>query len=152
MPRCMRSCRLLASSRCDRAVGSSAGNADRQSTELVVAMHLSPHPPPLSLPFGCCHRQQGNLHLPVEQTPPTAALVACSLLLNSASLAPSPLLSQEMGPEADEAEHSLELHLPYIVHVMRGHPFTLVPIVVGAVSSESGASMGGLGGEAMAGR
>lgn len=39
---------------------------------------------------------------------------------------------------------SLELHLPYIVHVMRGHPFTLVPIVVGAVSAESGEGCGGL--------
>ena len=45
---------------------------------------------------------------------------------------------QEMSAEADEAEHSLELHLPYIVHIMAGRPFTLVPIVVGAVSPESG--------------
>lgn len=43
-----------------------------------------------------------------------------------------------MDSAADEAEHSLELHLPYIVHVMRGHPFSLVPIVVGAVSGEAG--------------
>ncbi len=45
---------------------------------------------------------------------------------------------REMDAAADEAEHSLELHLPYIVHVMRGHPFSLVPIVVGAVSGEAG--------------
>jgi AmmeMemoRadiSam system protein B len=45
---------------------------------------------------------------------------------------------KEMGGDADEAEHSLELHLPYIVHVMAGQPFTLVPIVVGAISAESG--------------
>ncbi len=32
-----------------------------------------------------------------------------------------------------QAEHSMELHLPYIMHVMRGHPFTLVPIMVGAL-------------------
>lgn len=50
----------------------------------------------------------------------------------------------EMGGAADEAEHSLELHLPYIVHIMRGHPFTLVPIVVGAVSNESEAAYGRL--------
>ena len=43
-----------------------------------------------------------------------------------------------MGLEADEAEHSLELHLPYIVHVMRGQAWTLVPIVVGAISTEAG--------------
>lgn len=43
-----------------------------------------------------------------------------------------------MDADADEAEHSLELHLPYIVHVMRGRPFTLVPIVVGATSGEAG--------------
>ncbi|KAL4452235.1 hypothetical protein ABPG75_007897 [Micractinium tetrahymenae] len=51
---------------------------------------------------------------------------------------------QEMDGPADEAEHSLELHLPYIVHVMRGHPFMLVPIVVGAVSGEAEAAYGRL--------
>lgn len=47
---------------------------------------------------------------------------------------------QVMDAAADEAEHSLELHLPYIVHVMARQPgaWTLVPIVVGAVSPESG--------------
>lgn len=49
---------------------------------------------------------------------------------------------QEMQLDADEAEHSLELHLPYLVHCMRGHPFTLVPIVVGAISNEAGACWG----------
>ncbi|KAI3438094.1 hypothetical protein D9Q98_000536 [Chlorella vulgaris] len=51
---------------------------------------------------------------------------------------------KEMGGDADEAEHSLELHLPYIVHVMAGQPFTLVPIVVGAISAESEAAYGQL--------
>ncbi|KAL4441218.1 hypothetical protein ABPG77_011455 [Micractinium sp. CCAP 211/92] len=51
---------------------------------------------------------------------------------------------REMDAAADEAEHSLELHLPYIVHVMRGHPFSLVPIVVGAVSGEAEAAYGRL--------
>lgn len=33
-----------------------------------------------------------------------------------------------------QAEHSMELHLPFIMHVMRGRRFTLVPIMVGATS------------------
>lgn len=51
---------------------------------------------------------------------------------------------QELKAAADEAEHSLELHLPYIVHMMAGRPFTLVPIVVGAISAESEAAYGRL--------
>ncbi len=35
-----------------------------------------------------------------------------------------------------QAEHSLELHTPYIASVMRGRAFTLVPIMVGALSTE----------------
>jgi AmmeMemoRadiSam system protein B len=35
----------------------------------------------------------------------------------------------------DEAEHSLEMHLPYIFHSMSGSDFTLVPIMVGSLSS-----------------
>lgn len=37
--------------------------------------------------------------------------------------------------EVDEAEHSLEMHLPYIVQAMQKTPFTLVPIMVGSLSS-----------------
>lgn len=37
---------------------------------------------------------------------------------------------------AIQAEHSLELHTPYIARVMAGRPFKLVPIVVGALSVE----------------
>ena len=35
-----------------------------------------------------------------------------------------------------QAEHSMELHMPYLMHVMAGHPFTLVPIMVGALPFE----------------
>lgn len=41
-----------------------------------------------------------------------------------------------MDEETDEAEHSLEMHLPYIYHVMAGHDFKLVPILVGALNEE----------------
>lgn len=47
-----------------------------------------------------------------------------------------------MGSSADEAEHSLELHMPYLMEVMKGHHFTLVPIVVGALTPEGEASYG----------
>lgn len=40
------------------------------------------------------------------------------------------------GYLAGQAEHSLELHTPYIVRTMAGRPFTLVPIMVGALSTE----------------
>ena len=39
-----------------------------------------------------------------------------------------------MSRDVDEAEHSMELHMPYIVHLMRDQPFTLVPIMVCALS------------------
>lgn len=42
-----------------------------------------------------------------------------------------------MSRHVDEAEHSLEMHLPYIQHCMQSKPFTLVPIMVGALSPES---------------
>ncbi|KAG1660012.1 hypothetical protein FOA52_009832 [Chlamydomonas sp. UWO 241] len=44
--------------------------------------------------------------------------------------------------DADEAEHSLELHTPYIARVMQGHAFKLVPIIVGSLSTESEAAYG----------
>ena len=50
----------------------------------------------------------------------------------------------EMTLAVDEREHSLEMHLPYIVHVMGGRPFTLVPIMVGALSEASEARYGRL--------
>ena len=36
--------------------------------------------------------------------------------------------------KSDEDEHSLEMQLPYIAHVMQGHDFTIVPILVGSTS------------------
>lgn len=39
-----------------------------------------------------------------------------------------------LDKEVDEAEHSLEMHLPYIVRAMDSVPFTLVPIMVGSLS------------------
>jgi predicted class III extradiol MEMO1 family dioxygenase len=43
----------------------------------------------------------------------------------------------EMTNEQDEAEHSLELHLPFIARAMGAQPFTLVPIMVGALTPEA---------------
>ena len=43
-------------------------------------------------------------------------------------------LFDEMQLSVDEREHSLEMHLPYIVHVMGGVDYTLVPIMVGALN------------------
>ena len=43
-------------------------------------------------------------------------------------------LFDEMQLSVDEREHSLEMHLPYIMHVMGDRPYTLVPIMVGALN------------------
>jgi AmmeMemoRadiSam system protein B len=43
---------------------------------------------------------------------------------------------EDVGLDDDEAEHSLELHTPYIARVMAGRAFKLVPIMVGALSLE----------------
>ncbi|KAG2485426.1 hypothetical protein HYH03_015807 [Edaphochlamys debaryana] len=51
---------------------------------------------------------------------------------------------EAMSQDVDEAEHSLELHTPYIVHTMRGQPFKLVPIMVGALTTDTEASYGKL--------
>lgn len=51
---------------------------------------------------------------------------------------------EAMALDVDMAEHSLELHMPYIMHIMRGHSFTLVPIMVGALSYDSEAAYGQL--------
>jgi AmmeMemoRadiSam system protein B len=42
----------------------------------------------------------------------------------------------DMPLRVDEAEHSLELHTSFIASVMRGREFTLVPIMIGALSPE----------------
>jgi len=47
-----------------------------------------------------------------------------------------------MSLSVDEEEHSIELHLPYIYKVMQGHPFVLIPILVGSVSKDDQAMYG----------
>mmetsp|Transcript_11384 Transcript_11384/g.34219 ORF Transcript_11384/g.34219 Transcript_11384/m.34219 type:complete len:242 (-) Transcript_11384:575-1300(-) len=47
-----------------------------------------------------------------------------------------------MPRAADEAEHSLELQMPFIAHVFRDTRVTLVPIMVGAITYESEAKYG----------
>lgn len=47
-----------------------------------------------------------------------------------------------MDITVDEAEHSLENQLPWLAQVMEGHPFTLIPIMVGSLSDESEAAYG----------
>ncbi|KAH9760542.1 protein memo1 [Citrus sinensis] len=44
----------------------------------------------------------------------------------------------------DEAEHSMEMHLPYLAKVFEGHPIKIVPILVGAVNAENEAMYGRL--------
>lgn len=39
--------------------------------------------------------------------------------------------------DVEEAEHSLEMHLPYIAKIMGKRDFTIVPIMVGSVSKEA---------------
>lgn len=48
----------------------------------------------------------------------------------------------EMQLHVDEREHSLEMHLPYIAHIMGTRPYTLVPILVGALSEQARATRG----------
>ena len=40
-----------------------------------------------------------------------------------------------MTQSEDEDEHSIEMHLPYIYKVFEGRPITIVPILVGAIST-----------------
>ncbi|XP_022996626.1 protein MEMO1-like [Cucurbita maxima] len=49
-----------------------------------------------------------------------------------------------MDMRVDEAEHSMEMHLPYLAKVFEGHSVKVVPILVGAVSAESEAMYGRL--------
>lgn len=51
---------------------------------------------------------------------------------------------EDMDVEVDEAEHSLEMHLPYILRIMQDQPFTLVPIMVGALTPQSESMYGQL--------
>jgi len=54
----------------------------------------------------------------------------CAELLESGHFEP-------MKRSADEDEHSIEMHVPYIASVMRGHSYTLVPIMVGSLDITS---------------
>eukprot|EP00879_Flechtneria_rotunda_P006851 GHRR01007196.1.p1 GENE.GHRR01007196.1~~GHRR01007196.1.p1 ORF type:complete len:235 (+),score=56.16 GHRR01007196.1:471-1175(+) len=49
-----------------------------------------------------------------------------------------------MDLDEDEAEHSLELHTPYIAKIMGSRQFTFVPIMVGSLSFEGEARYGRL--------
>ncbi|CAA6670444.1 unnamed protein product [Spirodela intermedia] len=49
-----------------------------------------------------------------------------------------------MDLRVDEAEHSMEMHLPYIAKVFRGYPVKIVPILVGALNPENEAMYGRL--------
>ncbi|KMZ75764.1 Protein MEMO1 [Zostera marina] len=49
-----------------------------------------------------------------------------------------------MDINIDEAEHSMEMHLPYIAKVFKGYPVTIVPILVGALNSVNEAMYGQL--------
>jgi hypothetical protein len=49
-----------------------------------------------------------------------------------------------MDLQVDEAEHSMEMHLPYLAKVFHGYPVKVVPILVGAVSAENEAMYGRL--------
>ncbi|KAG6911931.1 hypothetical protein DXG01_000178 [Tephrocybe rancida] len=51
---------------------------------------------------------------------------------------------EPMSIDADEAEHSIEMHLPYVRKVFAGQNIKIVPIVVGAISKEVEASFGSL--------
>ncbi|KAL4180108.1 hypothetical protein AMTRI_Chr13g90480 [Amborella trichopoda] len=47
-----------------------------------------------------------------------------------------------MDLHVDEAEHSMEMHLPYLAKVFHGRPVKIVPILVGALSTENEAIYG----------
>jgi MEMO1 family protein len=46
--------------------------------------------------------------------------------------------------DADEAEHSLEMHLPYVRTIFKGMDISIVPIMVGAISKSSETDYGQL--------
>ncbi|CAK9146447.1 unnamed protein product [Ilex paraguariensis] len=49
-----------------------------------------------------------------------------------------------MDLSVDEAEHSMEMHLPYLAKVFEGYPVKVVPILVGALNAENEAIYGQL--------
>ena len=59
-------------------------------------------------------------------------------------------LFDDMARKTDEGEHSLEMHLPYLLSVMQGQRFELVPVLVGALSEANEAVYGALFAEHLA--
>ncbi len=57
-------------------------------------------------------------------------------------LRPVPAAAPAALATAVQAEHSLELHTPFIVYTMASQPFKLVPIMVGSLSTD-GCARGG---------
>jgi len=51
---------------------------------------------------------------------------------------------EEMTLQTDEEEHSIEMHLPFVAKVMEGQSLTIVPILVGSLSTEKEALYGKL--------
>ncbi|CAK9253023.1 unnamed protein product [Sphagnum jensenii] len=51
---------------------------------------------------------------------------------------------EEMTLHTDEDEHSIEMHLPYIAKVMENHQFSIVPVLVGSLSTDKEAAYGKL--------
>nr|GAT48691.1 predicted protein [Mycena chlorophos] len=51
---------------------------------------------------------------------------------------------QSISHSADEDEHSLEMHLPYIRKIFEGRDIEIVPIVVGAIDQQAEAEFGAL--------
>ena len=55
----------------------------------------------------------------------------------------APALFSSMSASVDEDEHSLEMHLPYLAHVLQAAPSppTVVPILVGSLSASTEAAL-----------
>ncbi|XP_013784937.2 protein MEMO1-like, partial [Limulus polyphemus] len=51
-------------------------------------------------------------------------------------------LFEEMSTLTDEDEHSIEMQLPYIAKIMENHQVTIVPVLVGSLTTEKEASYG----------
>lgn len=122
-----------------------------------VQKQQAPPPPPQGHGAARAGRSAFNFSLPNLPLPYCDVLRRC--VLSSAASYATPLgamaIDQQvygqlqatgefdtMNLDVDEDEHSLELHTPYIMHAMAGQPFSLVPIMVGALSSEDEARYG----------
>ncbi|XP_023231505.1 protein MEMO1-like [Centruroides sculpturatus] len=51
-------------------------------------------------------------------------------------------LFEEMTIHTDEDEHSIEMHLPYIAKIMENHQFTIIPVMVGSLTTDKEAIYG----------